>query len=617
MGVDAIVITGAAASPRCCSSTRTVRARAGRRPVGPPGGRAEAAARGPLARVAIAAIGPAGEHLVRYAGLARRASRRPRRARRGARGETHQGHRRARQRRVPDRRPRRASHATICATLARPGHREIPRARHRRQPATFNRLAACRRATSSRARSRARRSSGEELARRAARGAARARRAPSAASTSSATRAADSAREYENVFALGPLCGIGIPRRARRPRAPATSSASTPSPPAGPSRSPWSAPSAACSRAVAALRRRPAPPRALDESPRARGSATCSPRARAARAPRSAAPGLRPHVKGLELPGYEPRALQAMALGFAVGARGADHNRSGAYEAIRRRTTAWPTGGARRRRDRDRGPRGDHRLADPVQVPARRSPTSSGKSAPMLAAVTGSTRRRRAAAHRRADRARQAPVQRARGVDGGRTRSPSVSSPRPSSSSRGGSAALTPQALRGHDRRVLRQQRTRRRRLAGRRQARGARLGPPPRALTAVGAPREFFAVRTVAEALAGFRPARRTASRGRRARRRAWARPRRAGARAARPAGLCFSTSSTFDSGRRISMRTSSALSICPAFPMLGFEPEATISAHAFAHERATLIEPDDSRTGGGEHVDQLFLLSFGRKNN
>jgi aldehyde:ferredoxin oxidoreductase len=40
-----------------------------------------------------------------------------------------------------------------------------------------------------------------------------------------------------------------------------------------------------------------------------------------------------PHVKGLEIPGYEPRALQTMALGFAVGSRGADHNRSGAYEA--------------------------------------------------------------------------------------------------------------------------------------------------------------------------------------------------------------------------------------------------------------------------------------------
>jgi aldehyde:ferredoxin oxidoreductase len=40
-----------------------------------------------------------------------------------------------------------------------------------------------------------------------------------------------------------------------------------------------------------------------------------------------------PQVKGLEIPGYEPRALQTMALGFAVSTRGADHNRSSAYEA--------------------------------------------------------------------------------------------------------------------------------------------------------------------------------------------------------------------------------------------------------------------------------------------
>jgi aldehyde:ferredoxin oxidoreductase len=45
------------------------------------------------------------------------------------------------------------------------------------------------------------------------------------------------------------------------------------------------------------------------------------------------APGLAPHVKGLELPGYDPRALHTTALGLAVGTRGADHNRSGAYEA--------------------------------------------------------------------------------------------------------------------------------------------------------------------------------------------------------------------------------------------------------------------------------------------
>ena len=39
------------------------------------------------------------------------------------------------------------------------------------------------------------------------------------------------------------------------------------------------------------------------------------------------------HVKGLELPGYEPRSLKTMALGLAVNPRGACHNRSGAYEA--------------------------------------------------------------------------------------------------------------------------------------------------------------------------------------------------------------------------------------------------------------------------------------------
>ena len=53
---------------------------------------------------------------------------------------------------------------------------------------------------------------------------------------------------------------------------------------------------------------------------------------RAASAIGGGAADFAPHVKGLELPGYEPRALQAMALGFAVGSRGADHNRSGAYE---------------------------------------------------------------------------------------------------------------------------------------------------------------------------------------------------------------------------------------------------------------------------------------------
>ena len=38
-------------------------------------------------------------------------------------------------------------------------------------------------------------------------------------------------------------------------------------------------------------------------------------------------------VKGLEMPGYEPRSLKTMALGLAVTPRGACHNRSSAYEA--------------------------------------------------------------------------------------------------------------------------------------------------------------------------------------------------------------------------------------------------------------------------------------------
>lgn len=39
------------------------------------------------------------------------------------------------------------------------------------------------------------------------------------------------------------------------------------------------------------------------------------------------------HVKGLELPGYDPRGLKTLALGLATSPRGACHNRSGAYDA--------------------------------------------------------------------------------------------------------------------------------------------------------------------------------------------------------------------------------------------------------------------------------------------
>ncbi len=44
------------------------------------------------------------------------------------------------------------------------------------------------------------------------------------------------------------------------------------------------------------------------------------------------APDIAPHVKGLELPGYEPRALPAYALALAVSTRGACHNRAAAYD---------------------------------------------------------------------------------------------------------------------------------------------------------------------------------------------------------------------------------------------------------------------------------------------
>jgi aldehyde:ferredoxin oxidoreductase len=57
-------------------------------------------------------------------------------------------------------------------------------------------------------------------------------------------------------------------------------------------------------------------------------------------------PDFAPHVKGLELPGYDPRSLHTMALGLAVGTRGADHNRSGAYEADFSERTDRRQGGA-------------------------------------------------------------------------------------------------------------------------------------------------------------------------------------------------------------------------------------------------------------------------------
>ena len=143
--------------------------------------------------------------------------------------------------------------------------------------------------------------------------------------------------EYENVFALGPLCGVSDPDAVLAASA-RCDALGLDTISAGGTIA-WAMECAEQGLIDAPWLRfgdaeRPAPRAGRDRRAQRRW-ATCSPRARAARARRSAArpQSLAVHVKGLELPGYEPRTLQAMALGMAVNSRGADHNRSGAYEA--------------------------------------------------------------------------------------------------------------------------------------------------------------------------------------------------------------------------------------------------------------------------------------------
>lgn len=152
-----------------------------------------------------------------------------------------------------------------------------------------------------------------------------------------ATKGGGSTRvEYENVYALGPLCGVSDPD--------AVLSASARCDELGiDTISAGGTIAWAMSCAEAGLLDVPwlrfgdgaALLRALDEIADGSGIgpllAEGSARAAAQLGP--AAQALTVTVKGLELPGYDPRTLPAMALGLAVNARGADHNRSGAYEA--------------------------------------------------------------------------------------------------------------------------------------------------------------------------------------------------------------------------------------------------------------------------------------------
>ena len=141
--------------------------------------------------------------------------------------------------------------------------------------------------------------------------------------------------EYESLFALGSLCGVGdgdaVLRASQRCDALGIDTISTGGTIAfamecverGLLDEPWLTfgSGEAVLRAIDLIGRREGIGQLLAEGSR-----------RAAQAIGGGSLAFAPQVKGLEIPGYEPRALQTMALGFAVGARGADHNRSGAYE---------------------------------------------------------------------------------------------------------------------------------------------------------------------------------------------------------------------------------------------------------------------------------------------
>ena len=142
--------------------------------------------------------------------------------------------------------------------------------------------------------------------------------------------------EYENVFALGPMCGVSDPDAVLAASgrcdelgldtisAGGTIAWAMECAERGLIDAPW----LRFGDAAALMR-------ALDEigERRGLGELLAEGSRRAAERVGGGSAAFAPHVKGMEMPGYEPRTLQAMALGLAVNARGADHNRSGAYEA--------------------------------------------------------------------------------------------------------------------------------------------------------------------------------------------------------------------------------------------------------------------------------------------
>ena len=342
-GHDALVVTGARDAPSVLLVDGSgARLQDAADLWGLPAADAEARLRerlGPAWR--IAAIGPAGERLVRYATVvARRASRRARRA--GCRTglKVHQGRRGAGGDEVRDRRPqaRPCGRPRPARALFRARHREVPRARHPRQPARVQRdldpadaqLPGCH----------------------VRRGAAAGRRGPRRGARRGAKlvrvvldrlrahlrhqgRRAGARRVRERLRA-GASCGVSDPDAvlAASARCDAlgmdtisaggTIAWAMECAEQGLIDAPW----LRFGDAGALLR-------ALDEigARRALGDLLAEGSRRASAEVGGEAESLAVHVKGLELPGYEPRTLQAMALGMAVNPRGADHNRSGAYEA--------------------------------------------------------------------------------------------------------------------------------------------------------------------------------------------------------------------------------------------------------------------------------------------